>query len=479
MPQPIGHAPPDAAYLGIKPILMQPPKAFKGAHDDIEHFVGDCITYFKVFSFYFLLDSQTVPFTTSYFEGPAKEWWVYKRPEFWANNDNNTVAARFRYPIWPEFVAMLTAQFRDPAVEIFFYELEKEAKLAGRCSDEGEQGTLIAAVRRGLPESYTSMIANIRRDIPQTYSEWKARILVMYDERQKNYAFDQHLNHCNNRQPYKGAAPTATSNTKAGGTTSLSSGKPMSSTVPSGGHDTGGRWLAHLGTTFGGAGTPMDIRQMRAQGLCFRCHKKGHLSKDCLEKKDFRDIRQGGGKSSGGLGSDSPMIAKDLYTGARSFPAGQSYSTFLVTSCLNTHSNIPAPNFTAFNVPRTTSIPVPESQNRYAALSVDKCNNDDNDTDIPLKGSNNRSPARAEAKAVKPTGHEAESLSTLCNRGANRYMSSLHGETQLTKVSGKKSPTIVTPIDTASQPHRMDGTWAKLKYTPCEVPSTDEQAALT
>ncbi|SJL04351.1 uncharacterized protein ARMOST_07717 [Armillaria ostoyae] len=122
MPQPIGHAPNDAAYLGIKPILMQPPKPFKGAHNDIEHFIGDCITYFEVFAAYFLLDSQTVPFAASYFEGPAKEWW---------------------------FVALLTAQFCDPAVEIvherkmfevcmgknpasqFFYELEKEAKLAG------------------------------------------------------------------------------------------------------------------------------------------------------------------------------------------------------------------------------------------------------------------------------------------------------------------------------------------------------------
>ncbi|SJL00820.1 uncharacterized protein ARMOST_04134 [Armillaria ostoyae] len=118
------------------------------------------------------------------------------------------------------------------------------------------------------------MIANIGRDIPQTYLEWKAHILVMYDERQKNYAFDQHINHHDNRQPYKGTNTTATSSNKAaGGATSSSSGKPTSR------------------TTFRGTGAPMDIGQMRAQGLCFRCHKKGHMSKDCLEKKDFQDIR--------------------------------------------------------------------------------------------------------------------------------------------------------------------------------------------
>ncbi|SJL04349.1 uncharacterized protein ARMOST_07715 [Armillaria ostoyae] len=124
-----------------------------------------------------------------------------------------------------------------------------------------------------------------------------------------------------------------------------------------------------------------------------------------------------------------------------------------------------------------TSTPVLESQNRYAALSIEECT--DNDADTPLKGSTNGSPARAEAKAVNPAGHEAESLSTLRNRGANRYTSSPRGETQPTKVFGEKSPTIVTPIDTVSQPHRTDGTWAKLKYTPCEALSQDEQAAPT
>ncbi|SJL16395.1 uncharacterized protein ARMOST_19919 [Armillaria ostoyae] len=263
------------------------------------------------------------------------------------------------------------------------------------------------------------MIANIGRDIPQTYSEWKACILVMYDERQKNYAFDQHLNHLrDNKQPYKGTPTTATSN-KAGGATSLSSGKPMSSTAPSGGCDAGGRWLAHPGTTFGGQGAPMDIGQMHAKGLCFRCHKQGHLSKDCPEKKDFRDIQvqgrrgQGGGKRSGGLGFDSPMITKDLSTGACLSPTGRSYSTFLVTSCLPTHSNIPTSTLLALNVPCMTSTPVLESQNRYTALSVEEYNNNDTNTDTPLKGSNNGSPARAETKTVKPAGHEAESLSML------------------------------------------------------------------
>ncbi len=33
----------------VKPILIEKPEHFEGAHDDIEHFLGDCLMYFEVF----------------------------------------------------------------------------------------------------------------------------------------------------------------------------------------------------------------------------------------------------------------------------------------------------------------------------------------------------------------------------------------------------------------------------------------------
>ncbi|SJL06536.1 uncharacterized protein ARMOST_09877 [Armillaria ostoyae] len=130
-----------------------------------------------------------------------------------------------------------------------------------------------------------------------------------------------------------------------------------------------------------------------------------------------------------------------------------------------------------------TSTPVSESQNQYAALSVEECN-DNNDNDTPLKGCNDASPARAQAKAVDPAGHEAESLSTrplltLGQTDTNHRASSLCGETQSTNASGEKSTFTVTPIDIASLPRMMDGTKGSSTDSPDEVSSRHEQAAQT
>ena len=35
------------------------------------------------------------------------------------------------------------------------------------------------------------------------------------------------------------------------------------------------------GTTFGRQGQPLDLCQVKMQGLCFTCHQKGHISCNC------------------------------------------------------------------------------------------------------------------------------------------------------------------------------------------------------
>jgi Zinc knuckle len=43
-----------------------------------------------------------------------------------------------------------------------------------------------------------------------------------------------------------------------------------------------------MGTIYGGAGQKMDIDKARQSGLCFRCGKPGHISRNCPDKKGFQ-----------------------------------------------------------------------------------------------------------------------------------------------------------------------------------------------
>ncbi|SJK98948.1 uncharacterized protein ARMOST_02226 [Armillaria ostoyae] len=494
-PAPVGTAPDDAPWLGVKPIMVKPPLPFDGKYDDVERFVGDCFTYFEVFAAYFQIPSSRVVFAVTHLEGAAKDWWVHARQDFWCNEGDDPNDPRFRFPSWGEFTTLLAQNFHDPASEelhekrmfdlrmgkgpaiSYFQELEMEAKKANRRGETDARGLMVKAVRIGVPDSYTNAIANSGQHIPITYNDWKRRVCIMYEERQKKWVFDQTIG---SRPAPKNQGTTATSLPKTGGATSSTAAKPAgnSSAPKTGRRDSAGRWTTHPGQ-----GLPMsvDAQKLRDEGRCFRCKEKGHLSKDCPKKKEFHDIR------SVQATTELAATTQDLLTGARLSSAGRSHGLFVGTpfnpTCiqrtntfsispdiLTTHSNIPRLRAPAFNVSSTTSKPVPESQNRYATLSVEECNDDDsnNNPDTPLKGCHDTSPARAQVKAADPAGHEAESLSTrplltLGQTDAKRHASSLRGETQPTNTLGGKSPTIVTPIDNASLPRMTDGTMSAPK----------------
>ncbi|SJL15736.1 uncharacterized protein ARMOST_19241 [Armillaria ostoyae] len=276
-PQPTSEANDDAPWLGIKPVMIHPPVPFDGKYDDIECFVGDCCMYFEVFAPFFQLHSQRVAFATSYFEGIAKDWWQFHDPTTEDVHEQKMFALRMG---------------KGPAIS-YFNELEIEAKKAGQRGDDQERGLMVKAVRLGVPDSYTNVIASSGENVPSTYNDWKRRILRIYEERQKKWVFDQTVGNRNANPPHSAPASAITATSphhKIGGVTSSSPPKLASNAQTMGSRDAGGRWLARPGTTYGGQGAPMDIGQMRAKGLCFRCHKQGHLSKDCPEKKDFRDI---------------------------------------------------------------------------------------------------------------------------------------------------------------------------------------------
>ncbi|PBK60092.1 hypothetical protein ARMSODRAFT_1026872 [Armillaria solidipes] len=95
VPNPVGLAPNDTAFLEVKPIMVKPPSPYEGKHDDIECFVSDCLSYFEVFTPYFTFPSLMTTFAASYLKGVAKDWWVYQRADFWESSDWTNEPARF------------------------------------------------------------------------------------------------------------------------------------------------------------------------------------------------------------------------------------------------------------------------------------------------------------------------------------------------------------------------------------------------
>ena len=108
-----------------------------------------------MFSIYFPYPSQKTLFAAHHLKGPAKDWWVFRRAEYY-----DKVWQRSRYPDWSGFVWIFKEQFLDPAIEeqhekamynlhmgngpatTFFTKLEQEAKLAGLRDKEEEKDHL-------------------------------------------------------------------------------------------------------------------------------------------------------------------------------------------------------------------------------------------------------------------------------------------------------------------------------------------------
>lgn len=204
--RPVGRWSPDQPlhFINVKPILMKVSRTFKGKHDDIERFLGDCMQYFETFKYHYQgIHSLMVGLTVSLLKEDAEEWWVHERDQYWhvptdpgldgtpEEDADFEVGPWYHYPRWDDFMELFREQFRDPAIElihekwmgemkmgsdpahVFFQKLEREAKLANRLADHTDRELLVQAVRRGIPLGYGTAITNLGITIPHTYAKWK------------------------------------------------------------------------------------------------------------------------------------------------------------------------------------------------------------------------------------------------------------------------------------------------------------------
>ncbi len=265
--------------------------------------------------------------------------------------------------------------------------------------------------------------------------------------------------------------------------------------------DDRGKWY-----TPKGADAQMQIdatcSKLMSEGRCFRCQKKGHLSKDCPEKTAGHQVRaveaapmeppkglSGKGRGRKRLGHqvfDSTATTKDLLTGVHVSSAGRSLSLsqdgasskpascFTSTDILSTtHSDIPP--FPAMErVSNTTlnirpmrhsmtslSHPVPESTNQYSILTVYDTNDDS--TDVSPKQGITAGPYMnedLESDGALPTDQlHAEVALRPTTRPAKRPASS----SSRVKASNEKattiSPVILTMETTSGGPLGVNPPW--------------------
>ena len=241
--------------------------------EDTDRFKQQLFMYISEYAANLNTDEKKICFTLSFMKGGLPE-------KFAANFINQVIEHTTDPKDWrtlATFDRLFDESFKDKnkksnaenqiallkqgskTVEEFFQDFNQLAYIAGY--NDGHLGDiLIKLIKDAIHNSIIDLIYHAGT-LPDTYTAWKVRITNI-DNLQHQWAVEN-----------KSHAPTMVHKT-------LVVNKTAAANVPT--QRTGMKII------YGGAEQKMDIDKMRQSGLCFKCRKPGHISRNCPGKKRFQ-----------------------------------------------------------------------------------------------------------------------------------------------------------------------------------------------
>ncbi|SJL06737.1 uncharacterized protein ARMOST_10079 [Armillaria ostoyae] len=357
-----------------------------------------------------------VVFCASRFEGEAQVWWDLQQRQYYS--DAIDADAKLKYQALKK---LRQTDFKSG--EVFFQKFEELALEADIIDNEGQMAQM---VEEAVCKTAKDTIYAQPNHPPDTYEEWKHCILqIDYNYHLNRAAGGQQINRPNN-----------------------------------------------AGTSKGNSGmTTLPIAKKKDHSECFRCHQKGHISKNCLLQswnKKKQEVR---------ASTTKPSMDSKIEEVKDAAGNGQTYITPVVKDVLYTPHSI---LFTESH----SNHPCMESHNRYAILATDidtvSIASSDEDGDVTESFTNDMTtqeeqqcqllhgPTRGVRSStrrfnIKVTQGALIDSTTGASKGSPSAMDNhLTSSALHVKVPGDKPPTIVVPLITASLSASREGNTTRI-----------------